>query len=121
MRRVWRMLLGLCDRTILEDVEYDEDAGAIVAHVRPKRPKHKRCGKCGRRSPGYDSGEGRRQWRALDLGVMKAFVEADAPRVDCRVHGVTVIRSRGLGTTRGLLRRSKSRWRGWRCTHRSRR
>ena len=91
MRRVWKMLLGLCDRTILEDVEYDEDVGAIVAHVRPKRPKHKRCGRCGKRAPGYDDGEGRRRWRTLDLGVIKALLEADAPRVDCPVHGVTVI------------------------------
>ncbi len=91
MRRVWRMLLGLCDRTILEEVDYDEDAGVIVAHVRPKRPKRKRCGRCGRRAPGYDEGDGRRRWRTLDLGVIKAFLEADAPRVDCPVHGVVVI------------------------------
>jgi transposase len=49
---------------------------------------------CGRRSPGYDSGDGVRRWRALDLGSTKAFVEAEAPRVACRRHGVVVVRVR---------------------------
>jgi transposase len=34
--------------------------------------------------------EGRRRWRALDLGTTKAFVDAEAPRVECRRHGVIV-------------------------------
>lgn len=91
MRRVWKRLLGLCDRTVLEAVEYDEDDEAIVASVRPRRPKRQRCGKCGLRAPGYDEGEGRRRWRTLDLGVLKAYLEAEAPRVACPEHGVTVI------------------------------
>jgi len=33
---------------------------------------------------------GRRRWRALDLGSTKAFLEAEAPRVTCRRHGVVV-------------------------------
>jgi transposase len=87
--RVWRRLLGLCTKTVLEDVEFDEDA--VVAHVRPKSRWKRRCGKCGRRSPGYDAGVGRRRWRGLDLGTTKVFLEADAPRVTCRIHGVTVV------------------------------
>lgn len=90
MLRVWRRLLGLCTKTVLEDVEFDEDADAVIAHVRPKSRFKRRCGRCGRRSPGYDGGEGRRRWRGLDLGTIKVFVEADAPRVRCRDHGVTV-------------------------------
>jgi transposase len=88
--RVWRRLLGLCDRTVLEDVEFDEDTDTVVAHVRPKSKWRRRCGRCGRRSPGYDGGEGRRRWRGLDLGTVKVALEADAPRVRCRTHGVTV-------------------------------
>jgi len=34
--------------------------------------------------------EGRRRWRALDLGTTFAHVEAEAPRVACRQHGVIV-------------------------------
>lgn len=91
MRSIWRRLLGLDDRTVLEDVTFDEDAAAVVAHVRPKSKFKRRCGKCGKRCPGYDAGEGRRRWRSLDLGVVKVWLEADAPRVDCPRHGVTVV------------------------------
>ena len=52
-----------------------------------------RCGVCGRRARGYDRGEGARRWRALDLGSTKAFVEAEAPRVECRRHGIVVARA----------------------------
>ncbi|HEX4109090.1 MAG TPA: transposase, partial [Solirubrobacteraceae bacterium] len=45
---------------------------------------------CGRRCPREDAGEGRRRWRALDLGTTLAFLEADAPRVCCKQHRVVV-------------------------------
>jgi transposase len=64
--------------------------GEIVVAVRPTWRERDRCGMCRRRSPGFDLGEGRRRWRALDLGTTLAFVEADAPRVTCRRHGVVV-------------------------------
>ena len=37
MLRVWRRLLGLCTKTVLEDVEFDEDVGVVVAHCVPSR------------------------------------------------------------------------------------
>jgi transposase len=49
-----------------------------------------RCGRCQRRSRHYDRGRGRRQWRTLDHGTRLAYLEADAPRVRCREHGVVV-------------------------------
>jgi hypothetical protein len=58
--------------------------------VRPRWRERDRCGVCRRRCPGFDLGEGRRRWRALDLGSTFAFVEAQAPRVACRDHGVVV-------------------------------
>ena len=64
----------------------------MIVHVRPRARLASRCGVCGRRSGGYDQGEGRRRWRALDLGVVRCFIEADAPRVACRRHGVVVAR-----------------------------
>jgi len=66
---------------------------AIVVWVRPRRRDASRCGVCGRRARGYDRGEGARRWRALDLGSTKAFVQAEAPRVECRRHGVVVART----------------------------
>jgi transposase len=63
----------------------------VVVHARPHRSRRgRRCGRCGRRCRGYDGGHGRRRWRALDLGTIRAVVEADAPRVCCPEHGVVV-------------------------------
>ena len=86
---LWARLLGLV-KVVVEDVEFDEDDEAIVVSVRPRKATKRRCGRCGRRSPAYDQGEGRRRWRALDLGTIKAYLEADSPRVECPEHGVVV-------------------------------
>jgi len=87
--RVWERACGL-ERTVVEDVGFDDAAQAVVVSVRPNAKARGRCGRCSRRSPRYDHGEGRRRWRALDLGTTKVFLEADAPRVRCRRHGVVV-------------------------------
>ena len=87
--RVWERACGL-KRTVVEGVRYDESAEAIIVSARPDSRARNRCGRCGRRSPGYDPGPGRRRWRALDAGTTRVFVEADAPRVACRTHGPTV-------------------------------
>ncbi|MGH9210925.1 MAG: ISL3 family transposase [Acidimicrobiales bacterium] len=89
--KVWRRMLGVDDRTVIEQVDYDEEVDAVVASVRPRTQRRACCGRCGRKAPGYDRGEGRRRWRTLDLGEMKAFLEADAPRAHCPTHGPTVI------------------------------
>ena len=88
-KSVWERACGLT-RTVVEGVDFDEYAQAIVVSVRPVARARSRCGRCGRRSPGYDRGEGRRRWRALDLGTTKVFLEAATPRVRCHAHGVTV-------------------------------
>ena len=86
---LWRALLGV-EKTVIESVEYDDDEQVLLAAVRPTRRAASRCGRCQRRSPWYDRGEGRRRWRALDLGTIAVWLEADAPRVNCRAHGPTV-------------------------------
>ena len=86
---LWRALLGV-EKAVIESVEYDEDEQLLVAAVRPTRRRSSLCGQCQRRSPWYDRGEGRRRWRALDLGTIPVYLEADAPRVNCREHGPTV-------------------------------
>jgi transposase len=88
-KSVWERACGLT-RTVVEGVDFDDDADVIVVSVRPVVRARGRCGLCGRRSPGYDLGDGRRRWRALDLGTTRVFLEAAAPRVRCRTHGVTV-------------------------------
>lgn len=86
---VWARLLGV-EKTVIEDVQFDEAAGVIVVSVRPRKKERNRCGICHRRCSQYDRGEGRRRWRALDLGVIRAYMEADSPRVCCPEHGVVV-------------------------------
>ena len=87
--RLWRELLGV-ERTVIEDVEFDQGTGCVIARVRPKRGARGRCGRCGCKAAGYDRGEGRRRWRGLDLGTIEVWLEAEAPRVNCPEHGPTV-------------------------------
>jgi transposase len=89
-RSVWLRILGVVD-SVLESLVEEPD-GSVVAHVRPKRRQRQRCPFCGQRCPLYDQGEGRRWWRGLDLGTTRFLVEAAAPRVSCREHGVVVAR-----------------------------
>jgi transposase len=87
--RLWAGLLGV-EKTVVDRIELDEERSLLIAHVRPARAERRRCGVCRRRCPGYDRGEGRRCWRALDLGTVQSVLEADAPRVRCAKHGVVV-------------------------------
>src|SRR5258708_6104585 len=93
--RLWAQMLG-CENTVIEGVDWDQrdDAGggqlSITVHVRPVRRLAGRCPACGKKRPGYDQGAGRRRWRALDLGTVRAELEAAAPRVTCPEHGIVV-------------------------------
>ena len=104
--KVWRRMLGVDDRCVIESIDFDEETDAVVANVRPRKLKKRRCGRCGERAPGYDQGEGRRRWRTIDLGEMRVFLEGDAPRVNCSTHGPTVIgvpwARHGAGHTRSF-------------------
>src|SRR5262245_15693858 len=82
-------MLGL-GASVVESVYVDEGADAVIVAARPRKGAARRCPWCARRCALADRGEGRRRWRAVDLGEMKAFVEADAPRVSCPQHGVVV-------------------------------
>ena len=86
---VWAGLLGV-EKALVDEVVFDPDEEVIVCSVRPRKGERNRCGVCRRRCPGYDGGEGVRRWRALDLGTVRAVVEAESPRVRCRDHGVVV-------------------------------
>lgn len=89
--RVWKRLLGVESGVVIEAVELDGFEDAVVARVRPRKRARGRCGRCGARCPRYDRGEGVRRWRGLDLGTVRVFLEAEAPRVACPTHGPTVI------------------------------
>jgi transposase len=75
---------------VIEQVWFDPVAGVVVLSCRVRQRDVRRCGRCRRRSPRFDHGDGRRRWRALDAGTTRVFIEAAAPRVNCAEHGVTV-------------------------------
>ena len=87
--RLWRSLLGV-EKTVIETMEMDDD-GVLVFSVRATGSMRHRCGRCQRRCPRYDLGDGRRRWRSLDSGSVRVELEADSPRVSCRIHGVSVV------------------------------
>lgn len=92
-RTLWRRLLSVEDKTVVCDLWIETDVAGeevVVAAVRPRRREQQRCPECRRRSAWEDTGDGRKRWRTLDVGTMKAYVEADAPRVRCLRHGIRV-------------------------------
>lgn len=86
---LWRALVGV-ENTVIEGVDFDPDELVVTVAVRPVARRQNRCGKCERPAVRYDAGRGRRWWRTLDLGTIRCRLEAAAPRVRCRVHGVVV-------------------------------
>jgi len=98
VKNLWRHVLGLAAfgrSVVIDAVGFDPDAEELVATVRLRRNALRRCGVCGRRSPGYDKGRsagGPRRWRGLDMGTIRVFLEAEMLRVLCRDHGVVAVR-----------------------------
>ena len=94
-KSLWKRLLRVGNRVVIQRVDLETLADGetvLVVSVRLHKRKTKRgfCGACGRLSPGLDQGAGRRRWRALDQGTMRTYIEANAPRVACKVDGATV-------------------------------
>ncbi len=85
---VWTGMFRVEKSTVIDGVE--DESESIVVSVRPRMSATRRCGLCQRRCPRYDHGEGRRRWRGPDLGLLRSFLEADAPRVTCPTHGLVV-------------------------------
>ncbi|MBO4219443.1 MAG: ISL3 family transposase [Clostridia bacterium] len=69
-------------------IESPETDPTIIISVRTTKRDSCRCGICGKKCIGYDQGNGKRRWRALDIGNgCKVFLESDSPRVWCKEHG----------------------------------
>lgn len=90
--RLWARVTGVGSKGVVVGVRHGCDAGeeVIVVSMRLHSRRRPRCGRCNKRAGLYDPGDGRRRWRSLDAGTTKVFIEAAAPRVRCRSHGVTV-------------------------------
>jgi transposase len=94
-KSVLRKLLGLCVSTVVvvgrELVEgLDGGRDRLDVWVRTKASARGRCGKCGVVAPWFDHGGGERRWRHVDVCFATCELVAQAPRVSCPTHGVTV-------------------------------
>jgi len=89
--KVWAKLLGV-EGAVIDGILLEEGGGPlrIIVEVHVKRGHGHRCPRCNRRCPLFDGGGGTRRWRAPDLGLVMAYVQATAPRVQCSEHGVLV-------------------------------
>ena len=92
--RILKKMLGV-NGLVVDGIEFQgSDAGEemiVQGHV--TKHEQRRCPICGRKCPLYDRGRGARRWRALDMGSgMKVQIYAEAPRIECREHGVHVQR-----------------------------
>lgn len=93
MKRLLKLLQNI-KNTVIDKVEIVGGSDAwdtsLIIHVRPTKAHLSRCPICNKKMPYYDEGQGTRDWRALDLGVIKVYLRSRAPRVKCAEHGVKV-------------------------------
>ena len=74
-------MLGV-EHTVIESVDLEpdgRDGEVLVARVRPKAGVARRCSRCGRRCPGYDTSPAPRRRRGLDFGTTQVFLQATTP------------------------------------------
>ena len=80
---------------VIDGAEIEDEAGkeTLVIEARPTKYESCRCPICGRKCALYDQGKGERRWRSLDIGnSLPVVIEAKAPRILCKIHGVLVQR-----------------------------
>lgn len=87
MFRILRYVLGLTHTVIRFAAIEDERA---VIDVRPHKRYGLRCPVCGRRCEHYDTSDGPRLWRAMDLARSMCFLRYTTRRASCPDHGVLV-------------------------------
>ncbi|MGE9908108.1 helix-turn-helix domain-containing protein [Lachnospiraceae bacterium SGI.231] len=88
-KNVIQSLVGT-KKMVVKDFFLEAETNAFVIAARPTKTEQCRCSRCHCKAKYYDGGRGARRWRTLDIGSSKAFVEASAPRVCCKKHGVVV-------------------------------
>ena len=90
-----RKLLGLYASVVICGFELTEAGGGgrpkLVVTLRRKSGTRGRRGRCGVVARCFDNGGGPRAWRHVDISFATSELISAAPRVNCPVHGPTVI------------------------------
>ena len=93
MKSLLKLMLNI-KKTVIEHIEIkgglDIWDTELIVRVRPTKGQQLCCPHCHKKSPYYDEGGGSRKWRAPDLGMVRVYLRAKAPRVCCAEHGVVV-------------------------------
>ena len=87
MFRILRYVLGLT-HTVVKFATIEDDR--VIVDVRPWKSCGLRCPVCGRKCGHYDTSDGPRLWRAMDLARSMCFLRYTTRRVSCPDHGVLV-------------------------------
>ena len=82
------------DKIVIEDMyfEYIKNSEDLVVRVRPVKRELSRCPTCAKVCIKYDRASKIKRWRSLDFGSTQVYLEAYAPRVKCREHGIVTAR-----------------------------
>ena len=92
--RVSKVLRAICgfgrDVVVMSAEVVAGTRPTLRVQVRAKVRKRGQCGRCGRRSPWFDQGDGPRSWRHVDAGMATVEIVGAARRVECGSCGPTV-------------------------------
>ena len=87
VKHLIQQLVGT-EEFVLEDVIIEPETNSIIIVAHPNRKNQYRCGICHKKCCCYDKGRGKRRWRCPDIGGCKVYIEAEAPRIQCKKHGI---------------------------------
>ncbi len=83
---LYEKLLGLQAPWRVSDVDLRMDESKVTVRLEHEPLARFPCPECGLECPTHDHRP--REWRHLDTCGIATMIEADVPRVDCKVHGV---------------------------------
>ena len=88
---LYRQILGISAPWLVDRVELKLDGGEVHVHLDHAGTVNWPCPECGAPCRLYDH-QAERSWRHLDTCQYQTILHAKPPRIECREHGVRVIK-----------------------------